>query len=80
MVKLPGLELPHVAGMDVAGVVEAAGEESPVPVGARVRGGAELTAVTPITGGVQTTVLITIEVKGGAKPACVIESISRYLT
>ena len=35
-VRLPGLALPHVAGMDVAGVVEAAGEESPVPVGARV--------------------------------------------
>ncbi|MGY1771447.1 zinc-binding dehydrogenase [Blastococcus sp. SYSU D00813] len=35
-VRLPGLELPHVAGMDVAGVVEAAGEESPVPVGTRV--------------------------------------------
>ncbi|WP_233498809.1 zinc-binding dehydrogenase [Blastococcus sp. TF02A-26] len=35
-VRLPGLELPHVAGMDVAGVVEAAGEDSPVPVGARV--------------------------------------------
>jgi NADPH:quinone reductase-like Zn-dependent oxidoreductase len=35
-VRLPGLELPHVAGMDVSGVVEAAGEDSPVPVGARV--------------------------------------------
>ncbi len=36
VVRLPGLELPHVAGMDVAGVVEAAGADSPVPVGARV--------------------------------------------
>jgi NADPH:quinone reductase-like Zn-dependent oxidoreductase len=35
-VRLPGLALPHVAGMDVAGVVEAAGEDSPVPAGARV--------------------------------------------
>jgi NADPH:quinone reductase-like Zn-dependent oxidoreductase len=35
-VRLPGLQLPHVAGMDVAGIVEAAGAESPVPAGARV--------------------------------------------
>jgi hypothetical protein len=37
-------------------------------------------AVEEIPGGLQATVLITIEVEGGAKPACVIESISRYLT
>jgi acyl dehydratase len=52
---------------------------APVPVGARIRGGAELVAVEEIAGGLQSTVLITIEVEGGAKPACVIESISRYL-
>ena len=27
----------------------------------------------------QTTMLITVEIEGGTKPACVIESISRYL-
>jgi acyl dehydratase len=52
---------------------------APVPVGSKVRGGAELTAVEPINGGVQAHVTITIEVEGGTKPACVIESISRYL-
>jgi acyl dehydratase len=52
---------------------------APVPVGSRIRGGAELVAVEEIAGGLQSTVLITIEVEGGAKPACVIESISRYL-
>jgi acyl dehydratase len=52
---------------------------APVPVGSRIRGGAELVAVEEIQGGLQTTVLITIEVEGGTKPACVIESISRYL-
>ena len=36
VVRLPGLELPHVGGMDVAGIVEAAGPDSAVPVGARV--------------------------------------------
>jgi acyl dehydratase len=52
---------------------------SPVPVGSRVRGGAEVTAVHDIPGGVQTTITITIEVDGQEKPACVIESLSRWL-
>jgi len=53
---------------------------SPVKVGSRIRGGAELTAVTEVKGGLQTTIVITIEIEGSAKPACVIESISRWLT
>jgi len=52
---------------------------APVPVGGRIRGGAEIAAVDEINGGVQTTITITIEVEGGTKPACVIESISRWL-
>jgi acyl dehydratase len=53
---------------------------APVPVGSRIRASATLSAVDDVPGGVQTTMLITVEVEGGAKPACVIESISRYLT
>ena len=41
--------------------------------------GVELRSVTPIDGGIQTVMVITIEVEGGTKPACVIESLSRYL-
>lgn len=52
---------------------------APVPVGSRVRGGAEIVAVADITGGIQATVRITIEIADSAKPACVIDSISRYL-
>jgi acyl dehydratase len=52
---------------------------SPVPVGSRIRGGAEITAVDEIPGGVQTTITITIQVEGRDKPACVIESLSRWL-
>ncbi len=52
---------------------------SPVPVGSRVRAGAELVAVADVAGGAQATIRITIEVAGAAKPACVIESLSRYL-
>jgi acyl dehydratase len=52
---------------------------APVPVGHRIRGGAEVTAVEEIPGGVQTTITITIEVEGSEKPACVVESLSRWL-
>ena len=52
---------------------------SPVPVGSRVRGAAELTGVTEVKGGLQTTMTITIEVEGSDEPACVIDSISRWL-
>jgi acyl dehydratase len=52
---------------------------APVPVGSRVRAGAELTAVDEIPGGLQTTMTITVEVEGAEKPACVIESLSRWL-
>ena len=52
---------------------------APVRVGAKVRAGVELTAVEPVVGGIQTTMVITIEIEGGTKPACVIESVSRYL-
>jgi acyl dehydratase len=52
---------------------------APVPVGSRVRGGAEVASVDEITGGLQTTITITIEVEGSDKPACVIESLSRWL-
>ncbi len=52
---------------------------SPVPVGSRVRGGAEITAVEEIAGGVQTTITVSIEVEGQDKPACVVESLSRWL-
>jgi acyl dehydratase len=51
---------------------------SPVPVGSRVRGGAELVEATEVTGGVQTLIRITIEVDGAPKPACVIDSLSRW--
>jgi acyl dehydratase len=52
---------------------------SPVPVGAKVRGGVELTGVEDVAGGIQTTMVITVEIEGQDRPACVIESLSRYL-
>jgi acyl dehydratase len=52
---------------------------APVKVGDRVRGGAELVEVSEVKGGLQTLVSVTIEVEGGTKPACVIDSLSRWL-
>ena len=52
---------------------------APVPVGSRIRGGAEVYEVETVAGGVQATIIITVEIEGSAKPACVVESISRYL-
>jgi acyl dehydratase len=52
---------------------------SPVRVGDRIRGGAEMVDVTEVNGGIQTLVRITIEIEGGTKPACVIDSLSRWL-
>jgi len=52
---------------------------APVPVGSRVRVGAELSSVDEITGGVQAVITITVEVEGSPKPACVVESLTRYM-
>jgi acyl dehydratase len=52
---------------------------APVPVGSRVRGTAQLAACDEIAGGIQTTIVITMEVEGGSKPVCVVESLSRWL-
>ncbi len=51
---------------------------APVPVGSRIRGGAELTQVEEVKGGVQATIRVTVEVEGQERPACVVETISRY--
>jgi acyl dehydratase len=49
-----------------------------VPVGSRVRGGGEVISVEEVKGGVQVVVRMTIEVEGGDRPACVIDTISRF--
>ena len=53
---------------------------APVPVGSRIRAGAELVKAEEVKGGaVQSTVRVTVEVEGGERPACVIDTISRYM-
>ena len=54
---------------------------TPVPVGARLRAGAELVAVDELGDGsvFDTRILVTIELEGSEKPACVINARSRWL-
>ncbi len=51
---------------------------APVPAGARLRGRGEILAVEEIKGAIQSTVRVTIELEGSDKPACTIDTISRY--
>ncbi|MBN8838971.1 MAG: MaoC family dehydratase [Sphingomonadales bacterium] len=51
---------------------------APVPVGSRIRGVGELVTVEEVKGAVQSIVRITIEIAGSDKPACVVDTISRY--
>ena len=50
---------------------------SPVPVGAKVRMGAELLSADDIAGGAQVKMEYTFEVEGAAKPSCVAEVLFR---
>jgi acyl dehydratase len=50
---------------------------APLPVGARWRGGAEISDVTDVPGGVQVKVRVTIEVEDAEKPAVVADSLVR---
>jgi acyl dehydratase len=49
-----------------------------VPVGSRLRGGGEVISAEAVKGGVQVVVRMTIEIEGSERPACVIDTISRF--
>ncbi len=50
-----------------------------VPSGSRIRCGGEMTEAADVKGGVQVIVRLTIEVEGSDRPACVVDSVSRFL-
>ncbi|WP_158893658.1 MaoC family dehydratase [Amycolatopsis anabasis] len=52
----------------------------PVKVGSKIRGGAEVAEVTDVPGGKQVVARWTIEIDGEAKPACVAETVARYVS
>jgi acyl dehydratase len=51
---------------------------SPVPVGSKLRAGVQLASLEDVTGGAQVKLVVTYEVEGSSKPACVAEIIFRY--
>lgn len=51
---------------------------APVPEGSRIRGVGEIVKAEEIKGAIQSVVRITIELDGADKPACVVDTISRY--
>lgn len=52
---------------------------TPVPVGSRVRGGAELLEATPQKdGSIQAKLRVTVELEGSEKPACILDTLARY--
>lgn len=52
---------------------------SPVPSGSRLRASSRISEVVEVAGGVQCTLETVIEIDGGGKPACVVESVSRFI-
>ena len=52
---------------------------SAVPVDSKVRGGGELISAEEIKGSVQAIVRVTVEVEGSDRPACVVDTISRFV-
>ena len=51
---------------------------APVRVGSRIRGVGEIVSAEEIKGAIQSVVRVTIEIEHGDKPACVVDTISRY--
>ncbi len=51
---------------------------SPVRVGSRIRGSGEIIAAEEVKGAIQSVVRVTVEIEGADKPACIVDTISRY--
>ena len=51
---------------------------APLPVDSRIRGSGEIICAEEVKGGVQVVVRISIEIEEGARPACVVDTVSRF--
>ncbi len=52
---------------------------SPVPVDSRIRATGTIAEVTDVAGGVQAVVAVTVEIEDVAKPAAIVETVSRFI-
>jgi acyl dehydratase len=76
---LPAIVQVHGISMGVNYGAERIRFPAPVKVGARIRGSAELVeAEQTKDGGVQAKIRVTVEIEGGDRPGCVVDTISRY--
>ena len=51
---------------------------APLPVDSRIRGSGEIISAEEVKGGVQVVVRISIEIEESARPACVVDTVSRF--
>ena len=51
---------------------------APLPVDSRIRGIGEIISAEEVKGGVQVVVRVSIEIEEGARPACVVDTVSRF--
>lgn len=70
-INYPGMRLRVNYGLEKARF------PAPVVAGSRVRARSVVTGVEEVAGGVQIAYRITVEIEGGAKPACVAEQLFR---
>lgn len=66
------------ASMGVNVGVERVRFPSPVPVGSQLEATAEVVDVGEVKGGIQLTVRVTVTIPGADKPACVVDTVSRF--
>jgi len=81
--SLANLFLPQIMQVDNASMGINYGCEkvrfpAAVTVGSRVRGRGEIISAEEVKGGVQVVVRMTMEIEGSERPACVIDTISRF--
>lgn len=82
--SLCSLFLPQMMRVDVSGMginygLDRVRFPAPVRVGNRIRGRGEIVSASPVAGGVQVVVRVSIEVEGSDRPACVADTISRFI-
>ena len=75
---LPQLMEVHNVSMGVNYGCEKVRFPAPVTVQSRVRGSGEIVSAEEMKGGVQVVVRVTVEIEGSDRPACVVDTISRF--
>lgn len=76
---LPQLMRVEISGMGINYGLDRVRFPAPLRVGHRIRGRGEIVSVTDVSGGLQVVVRVTVELEGSDRPACVADTISRFI-